>query len=187
MKAKQQRLMYGAWLLCLSLVCTLTALSVEAKTPDRSGYEKARGDKHQRHHSHHRHHRHRDFWRWGLGLSLTYPLWSNTWGYWGNRDYFPYGYRQSPLILGPAQTLSPPQTYRPQTVTSPPLKLAQPSTPVSVTRQIKTSQTIQSLPANARVIQREGGTVYEWQGTVYVYDWQSQSYKVVKPASPKSD
>jgi len=36
---------------------------------------------------------------------------------------------------------------------------------------------VSSLPSNARVVQQDGRTLYEWQGTLYAYDWNSQTYQ----------
>ncbi|MEO3738614.1 hypothetical protein [Shewanella baltica] len=36
---------------------------------------------------------------------------------------------------------------------------------------------VSSLPSNARIVQQDGRTLYEWQGTLYAYDWNSQTYQ----------
>ncbi|MCH1930849.1 hypothetical protein L9G16_11695 [Shewanella sp. A25] len=34
-----------------------------------------------------------------------------------------------------------------------------------------------SLPSNAKIVQRDGRTLYEWQGVLYAFDWNSQTYQ----------
>ncbi|QYJ79223.1 hypothetical protein [Shewanella acanthi] len=38
-------------------------------------------------------------------------------------------------------------------------------------------RSVSSLPANAKLVQHEGRTLYEWQGVLYAFDWDSQSYQ----------
>ena len=41
----------------------------------------------------------------------------------------------------------------------------------------RAAHSVSSLPSNARVVQQDGRTLYEWQGTLYAYDWNSQTYQ----------
>ncbi|KIO35951.1 hypothetical protein DB48_13855 [Shewanella sp. cp20] len=108
---------------------------------------------------------HRDFydpWRWQVGIGTGFPYWRhgywrNDWGYW--RDDWRYPYRYQPRKRREPKPIAPPQR---------------------VTTSLAQSDAIHSLPANARVKVKDGRTVYEWQGVEYVYDWNSDSYRIVK-------
>ncbi len=39
------------------------------------------------------------------------------------------------------------------------------------------AQSLASLPSNARVVQRDGKILYEWQGIFYAFDWNTQTYR----------
>lgn len=41
----------------------------------------------------------------------------------------------------------------------------------------RAAHSVSSLPSNARIVQQDGRTLYEWQGTLYAYDWNSQTYQ----------
>jgi hypothetical protein len=43
--------------------------------------------------------------------------------------------------------------------------------------KVNYSSSLVSLPENARVIQLANGTVYEWQGVQYRFDWATQTYQ----------
>ena len=47
------------------------------------------------------------------------------------------------------------------------------------TTKVNYSSGLTSLPENARVIQLENGTAYEWQGVQYRFDWATQTYQKV--------
>lgn len=47
------------------------------------------------------------------------------------------------------------------------------------TTNVNYSSGLTSLPENARVIQLENGTAYEWQGVQYRFDWATQTYQKV--------
>jgi hypothetical protein len=47
------------------------------------------------------------------------------------------------------------------------------------TTKVNYSSGLTSLPENARVIQLENGTAYEWQGVRYRFDWATQTYQKV--------
>lgn len=53
--------------------------------------------------------------------------------------------------------------------------------PVSrVTTSVEYASGLSQLPANARVINVDGKTQYEWQGKRYRFDWVSQEYKLLE-------
>ncbi|QLE87115.1 hypothetical protein FLM48_19770 [Shewanella sp. Scap07] len=111
-----------------------------------------------------------DRWRWGIGVGSGSPYWNSHryywnrpyWNrpYWNNRWRYPYRYERRVRDPEPATSvaITPPQ----RTTTS-----------------VEYSDAIHSLPANARVIQRDNRTIYEWQGIEYVYDWHQQQYVVI--------
>lgn len=45
------------------------------------------------------------------------------------------------------------------------------------TSQSRALRSLATLPSNARVLQQDGRTLYEWQGSFYVFDWNSQTYQ----------
>ena len=47
----------------------------------------------------------------------------------------------------------------------------------AATPRPRAPHSVSSLPSNARVVQQDGRTLYEWQGTLYAYDWNSQTYQ----------
>lgn len=102
----------------------------------------------------------RDPWRVGIGFSTGYPYWNNHYRpYWENSWRYPYRYERRQYI-------------------QPKLKVVAP--PISITTSVQVSHEIKTLPANARVKQKNGRTIYEWQGIEYLYDWITESYKVIE-------
>ena len=123
--------------------------------------------------AHHNQNRHwRPYWGWSSAWNGGWGLgwhsgWNNGWGLgwnngWGNN------YWHSPYSgIGVSVPYQQPE----------PVAVA----PVErVTTSVQYSTGRKSLPANARVKQQDGRTVYEWQGTSYYFDWQSQTYLEVK-------
>jgi len=107
-------------------------------------------------------------WRWGIGVSTGSPYWNNHGYYWNRPWYRPYwrnnwGY---------------PYRYDRREYKRPEPKVIAP--PQRVTTSVQYASGLKSLPANARVIQRDGRTVYEWQGVEYVFDWSSETYRELK-------
>ncbi|MCB2380836.1 hypothetical protein KV201_01330 [Shewanella sp. SR1] len=47
----------------------------------------------------------------------------------------------------------------------------------AATPRPRAAHSVSSLPSNARIVQQDGRTLYEWQGTLYAYDWNSQTYQ----------
>ncbi|MCG9695451.1 hypothetical protein [Shewanella sp. Isolate11] len=142
-----------------------------------SGHHEHHGDRSAKRHSNH--HQGYDRWRWGLGfgaslgtglaLGIGQPYWNIYRPYWGSSVYMPYRYvRPKPTYTESSFT----GTFRTSPLSS---------SPQQVTTHIEVSHAIKSLPANARVKQQDGRTVYEWQGVEYIYDWQSDSYQILSP------
>ncbi|WP_394389716.1 hypothetical protein [Shewanella woodyi] len=111
-------------------------------------------------------------WRWGLGVGTGSPYWNNHsyyWNrpwyrpYWRNNWGYPYRYRDN---------------YR-NTYTKPTVPKVI-SAPEQITTSVQFASGLKSLPANARAIQKNGHTIYQWQGVEYQFDWQSETYREVK-------
>ncbi len=140
----------------------LTSFFSQAK--ERGRHHEHRPPHHNNHSNHHRHHH--DRWRWGLGISsgfafgMGFPYWNSYRPYWDSSVYVPYRYNASQPVVRQPKVVQAPQ---------------------QVTTHVEVSHGINSLPANAKVKQKNGRTVYEWQGTEYIYDWQTQSYKAISP------
>lgn len=45
------------------------------------------------------------------------------------------------------------------------------------TKPSRALRSLSHLPSNARVVQQDGRTLYEWQGSFYAFDWNSQTYQ----------
>ena len=108
----------------------------------------------------------RDPWRWGAG-------WNNHWGpsigigwssgyRWGNDWRYPYRYNQY------QDTVYFNQPVRVEPVVTAP--------PVQTTTSVQFDHGLKTLPDNARVIQQDGKTLYQWQGETYVYDRNSKTH-----------
>ncbi|QYK01128.1 hypothetical protein [Shewanella psychrotolerans] len=107
-----------------------------------------------------RHNGYRDPWRVGIGFNTGYPYWNHHYRpYWKNSWRYPYRYERREYVEPKPRVITPPQL---------------------ITTGVKVSHGIKSLPANARVKQKNGRMVYEWQGVEYLYDWTTESYKVIK-------
>lgn len=103
-----------------------------------------------------------DRWGWNIG-------WGNQWGWPVTRWSNPY-YNMMPLrpvkwkarrvhsIKDGSQNAQP--MYKPQRQTA----------------SSEYSKGLNYLPANAKVIFKDGRYVYQWQNTLYYLDWQSQQY-----------
>jgi hypothetical protein len=149
------------------------------------------GAQHNGHRQHNNHYRNRDPWRWGIG-------WDQGWGvnqYWGpsigigwsHHNHLRYGsawrnddYRSRRNGFYPYQNQlnSGYQTQQIElvdTIVAPPQR---------TTTHIEYASGLSHLPANAKVIQRANGTVYQWQGVEYYFDWNTQTYVVAKADAP---
>ncbi|MDX1280144.1 hypothetical protein [Shewanella colwelliana] len=102
-----------------------------------------------------------DPWRVGIGFNTGYPYWNNHYRpYWRNSWRYPYRYERREYVEEPKPRVIAPSQ--------------------SITTSVQVSHGIKRLPANARVKQKNGRTVYEWQGIEYVYDWTTERYKVIE-------
>lgn len=152
---------------------------------------------HPRHHHHYYRHHHND-WGWYLGLSTLFVLpeiirqsqYDD-----GNRYpqtyYAPYADRQRSLSVVPvnqAMALTTADkldqrvnattaTTSSESVADEVLRVANNGTYADATASDFLSSSVRSLPANARVIQTDSGTEYEWQGQHYHYNWQTDMYE----------
>lgn len=113
-----------------------------------------------------------DPWRWNAGVSnrwYSYPYggryYRPGWGYYGARwgypvdqDVYPYRYQR------PSYRRAEPNVI---------------AAPKRVTTSVSYATGLTHLPENARVLQKEGRTVYEWQGLEYTFDWNSKTYNKV--------
>ncbi|GGQ09093.1 hypothetical protein [Shewanella litoralis] len=188
--------------------CLLTSVFVpaHAKAPldnDRLNREShSVGNQHDgRRHSQY-HSRHRDPWRLGLGLGLSHAWgWSHGLGVhsgWGiNSGWGPtfgvswpydvnsrYDYRRQNQTFYPYSSVSVAPTTRYRVIDEPVIVPTRVSTPQQLTTATQVNKGLRSLPENAKVIQRESGTVYEWQGVEYYFDWNTQTYELAKVDMP---
>ncbi|UCX06065.1 hypothetical protein [Shewanella glacialimarina] len=122
-------------------------------------------------------------WRWGtgwnnhwgpnigIGWSSGYR-WGNDWGWrdpWYNNRRANYDYDRNDYNRY--------SEYPRRDVIVEPVFVTEPT---RTTTSIQYDRTIKTLPENARVIQLEGKTLYEWQGIRYVYDWSTERYVKVE-------
>jgi len=142
-----------------------------------------------RHRQHH--YRYQDPLRWGIGWGSRWgvnPRWGSSIGIgWRSGHLWPYGsgwrddyrhrysgfypyknqlntnYRSQPVALVAPAVIAPPQR---------------------TTTHIEYASGLSHLPENAKVIQRANGTVYEWQGIEYYFNWKTQTYEVAKADTP---
>jgi hypothetical protein len=122
-------------------------------------------------------------WRWGtgwnnhwgpnIGLSWSSDYrWGNDWGWrdpWYNNRRVNYDYNRNDYNRY--------NEYPRRDVIVEPVFVTEPT---RTTTSIQYDRTIKTLPENARVIQHEGKTLYEWQGVRYVYDWSTERYVKVE-------
>ncbi len=152
----------------IGLLLSISPLSQAREQGERHVHKPAnKPPHHNNHHSNHhsnRHRHHHDRWSWGLGFGVGFPYWNSYRPYWGTSVYVPYRYTAPTSIIRQPKVVS-------TTIQA----------PQQVTTHVEVNHAINSLPANARVKQKNGRTVYEWQGTEYIYDWQTQSYKAISP------
>ncbi|MCK7630729.1 hypothetical protein MZ018_02585 [Shewanella sp. JNE10-2] len=142
---------------------------------------------------------------WNLGYGWN-TQWNNDWG-WNTRypyyreaylrDNYARDYRNSPYssigfsipmayddqvvaVSTPVRVTTSMQ-YAPaegRMVSSMPASVgSQTSTPDSASIQQRRARTVSTLPTNARIVQQDGRTLYEWQGILYAFDWNSKTYQ----------
>ncbi|MFC1520008.1 hypothetical protein ACFL6Z_09855 [Pseudomonadota bacterium] len=121
--------------------------------------------------------------RWGLGYNNYWGPsvgigwssgWNNRWGYrgWGNDWRYPYRYDYYDRY------------YRDRYMNNRPRSnYVQKSTPIAAAKHTTTSieyaKGLTKLPDNARVVQRDGHTYYQWDGQEYYFDWSTERYLTV--------
>ena len=107
---------------------------------------------------------------WNRGWNNNwYRGWNNNWyrPYWRNSWRYPYRYnRYDSYYYNERRAVKRERT---------PAKAI--SAPVRVTTSVQYASVLKSLPENARVMQRDGRTIYEWQGVEYVFDWSTETYR----------
>ncbi|NRD75715.1 hypothetical protein HQQ94_21335 [Shewanella sp. VB17] len=111
------------------------------------------------------------------------PNWNNSWGVGGGSPYFNhYGYRpywvnhwNRPYGNYPDRYYRRNNSVTYQTEQSKPI-----IAPQRVTTSIQYAEGLKRLPDNTRVSQKDGRTIYEWQGIEYIFDWSSETYREVK-------
>ncbi|EDQ02543.1 hypothetical protein [Shewanella benthica] len=117
----------------------------------------------------------------GVGIGTGSPYWSNhslshgwnnSWyrPYWRNSWRYPYRYERYDRY----------DSYyynERRAVKRQPTPVKAISAPVRVTTGVQYASGLKSLAENARVIQRDGRTIYEWQGVEYVFDWNTETYR----------
>lgn len=155
-----------------------TESSIAQQQSISQGYQQGHRQDYQSHHRHNyrqsNQYGYQNPWRWGAGWNNHWGpnvgigwnsgyRWGNNWGWrdpWNNGWRSPYGdnryndYPRREARVDPVVVTPPERT----------------TTSIQYDRGIKT------LPDNARVIQLEGKTLYEWQGVKYAYDWSTESY-----------
>ena len=110
----------------------------------------------------------------GIGWSSGWNnRWHNRWGYrgWGNGWRYPYRYDYYDRYYRDRYMNN---TSRNDYVQRDPVKAVEP--PKRTTTSIQYAKGLTQLPANARVIQRDGQTFYEWDGKEYYFDWSTERY-----------
>ncbi|MPY25544.1 hypothetical protein [Shewanella sp. YLB-07] len=117
----------------------------------------------------------------GVGIGTGSPYWSNhswnhgwnnTWyrPYWRNSWRYPYRYNRYDNYYYNERRAVKREPTPPKAI----------SAPVRVTTSVQYASGLKSLPENARVMQRDGRTIYEWQGVEYVFDWSTETYRELK-------
>ncbi|MCL1066852.1 hypothetical protein L2735_08545 [Shewanella olleyana] len=100
--------------------------------------------------------------RWGYG-GWGSSRWGNGWRYPYRYDYYDRHYRNQYM-----NNSAPRSNYvEPVTQVEPPKR---------TTTSIQYAKGLTQLPENARVIQRDGQTLYEWDGKEYYFDWSTERY-----------
>lgn len=167
-------------------LCVCAILPVQAKAPlndERLNREShSVGGQHHRP-KHRQSHTRYNPWRWGLG-------WNNYgWGpsigiSWRNgiNSHFNYGWGINHYRgVYPYSVINPIPSTQYRTVEQP---VTVNAAPQQTTTYTEVSSGLSRLPENAKVIQTDNGTVYEWQGVEYYFDWNTQTYEVAKIVTP---
>lgn len=155
---------------------------------------------------HHRHRHHRSYYPWGLGLGLGLGSgWSLGYGWndgnWSRARYWnspysgiglsiPMAYEDTSVAVSSPERVTTSMQYSPSerrmVSNTPSNAVAQLASQTNI-NQVKTANnavaskarvahSMSSLPNNARIVQQDGRTLYEWQGVLYAFDWNTQIY-----------
>jgi len=143
------------------------------------------------HHSH-SHHAYRPYYRPYNPWGSWYSGWNLGYG-WGSRGYWnspyssiglsiPLGYEEEPVAVSAPVRVTTSMQYAPnegRMVASMPNsangQIA--NAKEALAPKVQRARSVSSLPSNARIVQQGGHTLYEWQGVLYAYDWNSQTYQ----------
>lgn len=132
---------------------------------------------------------HRPYYPWGgrwySGWNLGYGWGSG--GYW-NSPYssigvsIPRDYEEEPVALSTPVQVTTSMQYAPnegRMVSSMPNNAngEAANATSALAPKVQRAHSVSSLPSNARIVQQDGRTLYEWQDVLYVYDWNSQTYQ----------
>ncbi|WP_285164044.1 hypothetical protein [Shewanella goraebulensis] len=198
----QSRHLYQPLFLILTVVLTVYATGINAEVYNTQQLSKLTAEANSEHqgsystgrHSSDRYSRHSgSSVRWGVGYNNYWGpsvgigwssgwnnRWHNRWGYngwggrWGNGWRYPYRYDYYD------------RHYRNQYMnnSAPRSNYVEPVTqiepPKRTTTSIQYAKGLTHLPENARVIQRDGQTFYEWDGKEYYFDWSTERYVVLE-------
>ncbi|KPZ72222.1 MULTISPECIES: hypothetical protein [Shewanella] len=117
---------------------------------------------------------------WGPSIGVGWSSgwnnrWYNRWGYngwggrWGNGWRYPYRYDYYDRYYRDRYMNNQSRNNYVEPVTAV-------EAPKRTTTSIEYAKGISKLPDNARVIQRDGHTYYEWDGHEYYFDWSTERY-----------
>ncbi|WP_153915570.1 hypothetical protein [Shewanella sp. TC10] len=120
----------------------------------------------------------------GIGWSNGWNnRWHSRWGYngwggrWGNGWRYPYRYDYYDRhYRNQYMNNSAPRSNYVEPVT-------QVEPPKRTTTSIQYAKGLTQLPDNARVIQRDGQTLYQWDGKEYYFDWSTERYFALESQS----
>ncbi|WP_418358107.1 hypothetical protein ACNH6B_02320 [Shewanella basaltis] len=180
--------------------CLLSSLVVVANAKEPLSNEQLNrhshsvGKQHDGRHHTERRTRHRDPWRWSVGWNTGWGShdawgpsigigWNNHFNTWYGTGWWRDNYRRHDPFY-PYQTVNVVPAVRQRVIEVPVVAPRVVSVPQRTTTATLVSQGLTSLPENAKVIQRESGTVYEWQGVEYYFDWNTQTYELANTVTP---
>ena len=140
---------------------------------------------------------------WNLGYGWNDGIWNDDWR-WNRERYWhspysgiglsiPTGYDDTPVAISAPVRVTTSMQYSPsegRMVSNMPTNSATVMSAASTARastvsaeptaavpRARAARSVSSLPSNARIVQQDGRTLYEWQGTLYAFDWNSQTYQ----------
>ncbi|MFB2815749.1 hypothetical protein [Shewanella sp. LZH-2] len=142
---------------------------------------------------------------WNLGYGWNDGIWNDDWR-WNRERYWhspysgiglsiPTGYDDTPVAISAPVRVTTSMQYSPsegrmvsnmptnsatvisQTGTSTASASTASAEQIANVPRARAARSVSSLPSNARIVQQDGRTLYEWQGTLYAFDWNSQTYQ----------